>query len=98
MLAPLGVLFCRLSPGLAVPFSAVEADMSAGRFIDFVRQSGTRKIVKLDLKCDDVIAEVVDLVLSSRLAVGAVGRPGAMFAPHMLVLWGEAGRSAGVRR
>ena len=43
--------------------------MTAERFMDIVRQSGTKKIVKLDLKRDDVIKEVVDLILHSRLAV-----------------------------
>ena len=43
--------------------------MTAERFIDIVRQSQTKKIIKLDLKCDNVIAEVVDLLLHSHLAV-----------------------------
>ncbi|XP_043201267.1 protein FAM151A-like [Amphibalanus amphitrite] len=54
-------------PYIAHP-PAVTADITAERFIDIVRQSHTKKIVKLDLKCDDVIAEVVDLLLLSGIA------------------------------
>ena len=48
---------------------SVDADMTAEQFIEIMCRSNTKKIVKLDLKCDDVICEVVDLLLRSGLSV-----------------------------
>lgn len=49
------------------------SDLSASRFLEEVMLSGTKKIVKLDFKTPDIVANVVDAILKLHLAVSFFG-------------------------